>query len=407
MKTIIKLIAHIRTAGAICSIVLILAFVNPALAGPDCVRKPEHPSCSGGGDPGGEGNAAPRIVYRNGGIYLANADGASQTEIRPGGIQPKLDAPGGRVLFYDYPSLGNANYLGLIPYHLDSGNIVVESEQILLDQADISPDGIIGKFRSRGLTDWSPGGNKYAYNIYQDYGDGLGIRNKIMVAPILVASDGTISTTAFEEHVVAWESAPDGGLGFGAWDASGDYVYLIEDFNGPTAQQWLLVLDVRTNPGTIVRSVDLTDYIGANGFGFSSGSQAQAASASDQTGGLAGGYSFDPANIDVVLSRPDTSLCLVIPLIDWGYSNKHPARFTMIFDLPNLFHANSGLSCPLTTGPTATIRDFEASDFTTDDAGIVGTDFGKRPYVGVTILDLSDNSRTKIISDGGYSDWSN
>jgi len=378
-----------------------LFFAVPANAA-NCTKKPDHPQCDGGGDPGGgdpPGNADPQVVYRNDGINLANDDGSSQTQIRTGGVQPKLDAPGatGRVIFYDYPSLGNLNYLGLIPYSIDAGNIVPGEEQILLTTENISPPGISGKFTSRGLTDWSPGGDRYAYNIRQDYGDSLGWRYKVMVAP-----DGTDSTT-FAEHIVVWDGAPDGGLGFGAWDASGDFIYFFEEFN-LGVPQILLVIDITTNPATIVKTKDLTGLIGATGF--APESNPQALSASSSTGGTAGGYSFDPGNAGVS-SRSDTSLCLMIPLVDWGYSNRHEANFTMIFDLPALFDSGSGLSCPLMTTPTATVLDFLGTDFMTGDTGIIGTDYGKRPYGGVSTYEFDGGKRTKIINDGGFSDWSN
>jgi hypothetical protein len=88
--TIDKVIAHICAAGAICSVVLVLAFANPALAGPDCNRKPDHPSCGGGGggDSGGGENACatsttfPTFVYATasgseGTLFnLSDADGS-------------------------------------------------------------------------------------------------------------------------------------------------------------------------------------------------------------------------------------------------------------------------------------------------------------------------------------------
>ena len=202
-------------------------------------------------------------------------------------------------------------------------------------------------------------------------------------------------------HTVAWDGAPDGGMGSAAWDASGDYIYLFEEFNLGLPQT-LLVIDVTTNPGNVVKSIDLEDWIGATGF--APESNPQGLSASYQTGGSTGSYSFKP---DIVPARSDTSLCLMIPLIDWGFSNRHEARFTMVFDLPYLFDPGSGLSCSLMTTPTATIIDFEGDDFTTGDEGIVGRDWNKRPYGGISIYNLADETRTKIIDDGGFSDWSN
>jgi len=80
----------------ISAVMLVLAFVNPALAGPDCDRKPDHPSC---GDGGGD-LVDPQVAYRDGGIYVANPDGTGSTLIRSSGAGPKLDAIIGRVLFF-------------------------------------------------------------------------------------------------------------------------------------------------------------------------------------------------------------------------------------------------------------------------------------------------------------------
>jgi hypothetical protein len=218
----------------------------------------------------------------------------------------------------------------------------------------------------------------------------------------MVAPNGTDSPN-FADHIVAWNGAPDGGLGFGAWDASGDYIYFFEEFN-LGLPQWLIVIDVSTNPASEIIRVELQDYIGATGF--APESNPQHLSASYETGGSAGGYSFDPENVGVP-ANSDTSLCLMIPLVDWGYSQRHEARFTMIIDLPQLFDPVSGLSCSLTNAPTATILDFDGTDFTTDDAGIIGRDQSKNRNTGVWIYNFSSESRTKIIDSGGYPDWSN
>ena len=148
-------IASILTFGVTTGIPSAAEAAAPPCKGPN----KNDPGCPGGGgedpppppDPGG--SADPQVAYRDGGIFIANDDGTSQTEIRTGGVEPKLDAPGKKVLFYDYPSLGNLNYLGLIPYTNDGGNIVVGPEQILLDTADISTMDISGKFSSSGLVD--------------------------------------------------------------------------------------------------------------------------------------------------------------------------------------------------------------------------------------------------------------
>lgn len=359
------------------------------------------PGCDGGTEPPPDpgGSADPQLIYRDGGFYLANADGTSQTKIWRDDVEPFLDAPRQRVLFLGRPSTG-LNYLGLLPYSNDLGNIVVGNEQMLLNTADISTLTISGKFSGFGLTDWSQGGDKYAYTIRQDYGDGLGWRHKIMVSP---SPDGTSSTT-FDEHTVAWDGAPEGGQGPAAWDASGDYIYVFEEFN-LNLPQILLVIDITTDPGVVVATADLTDLIGATGFARES--NPQGLSASYAIGGSTGGYSFDPDNLTTFPRNPNTSLCLMIPLVDWGWSQRHEARFTMIFDLPALFDPESGVSCPLTTASTATILDFQGADFTTGDTGMVGRDHRKNRTIGVWIYDMSSGSRTQVVGDGGFPDWSN
>ena len=354
---------------------------------PDCNVDPTHPKCGddGGGDPPGSGSANPELVYRDGGIFLANADGTSQTQIRSGGDNARLDAPGQRVLFRHNESLGNNPYLGLIPYSFVDGNILVGQEQML-----VTNDETGAAFTSFGLTDWSQGGDKYSYSTRQNSADGTIYR--IMISP-----GGTSST--FAQHTIAWEGAPDGGLGGAAWDASGDYIYLLEEFN-LGVPQILLVIDITTNPGTVVASVDLTPLIA--GTGFAADSNPQGISASYQTGGLTSSYSFDPNTLP---ARSDTSLCLMIPFADW--STRQNTRFTMIFDLPALFDADSGLSCPIATTLGSTILNFEGKDFTTGDAGIVGQDFGKNRVRGVWVYDLGSGSLTKIIGSGGFPDWSN
>ena len=137
----------------------------------------------------------------------------------------------------------------------------------------------------------------------------------------------------------------------------------------------------------------------------------QSLSASYATGadpgnsGTTGAYRFaagEPAN-------SDTSLCLMVSLIDWS-AKPGRSRFMIILDLPHLFDPDidvSGLHCTIATNGVP-IPNFQGTDFTTDDAGIIGSDTGsKGKSGGISIYDLGDGSRTKIISDGGYSDWSN
>jgi hypothetical protein len=82
----------------------------------------------------------------------------------------------------------------------------------------------------------------------------------------------------------------------------------------------------------------------------------------------------------------------------------------IIIDLPQLFDPDievSGLHCTIATNGVP-IPNFQGTDFTTDDTGIIGSDTGsKGKSGGISIYDLGDGSRTRIIGEGGYSDWSN
>ena len=68
-----------------------------------------------------------------------------------------------------------------------------------------------------------------------------------------------------------------------------------------------------------------------------------------------------------------------------------------------------GLGCSIATRESP-ILNFEGTDFTTGDMGIVGRDATrKNRNTGVWVYDLSlsAGSRTKIVSEGGFPDWSN
>jgi hypothetical protein len=220
----------------------------------------------------------------------------------------------------------------------------------------------------------------------------------------MVSPNGTDSS--FAQHTVVWDGAPDGGLGFAAWDASGDYIYLVEDFNGPSIDQWLLVLDVRTAAGSgdpqanEVARYKLTGLIGATGY--EAASQVQTVSASYQVGGSNGSYSFKPGT---VVARSDTSLCLMISFADWSLRRNN--RFPVIFDLPAMFDPMSGLSCSVATQLDLPITNFEGSDFTTLDGEIIGRDMSKNRATGVWIFNMDTGTRKEIIGDGGFPDWSN
>ncbi len=344
-----------------------------------------HPHCRGGEDPPPPpdpgGSADPQLVYRDGGMRLANADGSNSTLVLAENSIGSLDAPGQRILYRGFG-------LDLLTYNVVNGLIGVIDTTTLVTESQIA-----GSFQCCNI-DWSQGGDKYMYSYWENTVDGAIYR--IMVSP------GGV-TTAFGQHTIAWEGAPDGGLGSPAWDASGDYIYLFEEFN-LGLPQILLVIDVRTatptTPGTVVASADLTQLI--DNTGFDPASNPQGLSASYQTGDTVS-YSFDPGNA-AVLPRSDTSLCLLIPLIDW--STRRNTRFTVIVDLPGIFDPDLGLNCSIATLGSP-ILNFEGSDFTMLDAGIVGQDTSKNRVRGVWVYDFSTGTRTKIIDNGGRPDWSN
>jgi hypothetical protein len=171
----------------------------------------------------------------------------------------------------------------------------------------------------------------------------------------------------------------------------------------------LYVIDVSSDPGRTVVVQNWASIKIDHGLPPESNVQSLSASyaigADPGNGGATGAYRFadgEPAN-------SDTSLCLMVSLIDWS-AKPGRSRFTIILDLPQLFDptaAANGLHCTIATNGVP-IPNFQGTDFTTGDAGIIGSDTGsKGKSGGISIYGLGDGSRTKIISDGGYSDWSN
>jgi hypothetical protein len=95
----------------------------------------------------------------------------------------------------------------------------------------------------------------------------------------------------------------------------------------------------------------------------------------------------------------------MVSTIDWSAGGKHEPRFVHIVDLPGIFDPGSNLHCPIATG-TSPILDFLGTDFTTNDTGIVGRDYRKHTR-GIWVYDMESQSRTKIIDNGSFPDWSN
>ena len=338
----------------------------------------------------------PKIVYTDDSIWLANADGSGKFEIGPQGGNAKLDA-GMRLLYYD--SFRGEN-LFVRPFSIDESGIIVPGEmQTLVFESDLLAGNESVFISPFGIRDWAQGGDQYAYTYYsQQPGDSDG-KYRIMVAPI----DENHATTPFSEHTLAWDGAYGGGMGDAAWDASGNYLYLLEDFN-ISGRQDLLVIDVRTNPGTVVATADLRDWIGATGF--DPGSNMQTISAGSATGATAlqpGSYSFDPG-AENPISNDSTSLCLMVSFIDWSL-RENPV-FTIVFDLPGLFDPASGLSCHSASPLGTAIVDFKGEDFTDSDAAIIGGQSGRR-YRGIWIHDIPSAQRTRLTDSGVSPDWSN
>jgi hypothetical protein len=212
-------------------------------------------------------------------------------------------------------------------------------------------------------------------------------------------------------HSLAYESEVNGGLNSATWDASGDFIFHNDNPLDDSVTGGLFVIDVRTFPGKTAAAISLGPVMESHGY--PAPWNVQSMSASYETGfdheidGKPGAYSFDPDNPNVPASS-DTSLCLMISVIDWSAS-RGGERFVVILDLVHTFDLDAwaaGLRCSTATMPVP-ILDFQGSDFTTGDAGIVGTNSGKGKPGGLWVYDLSKNTRTRIIGEGGSADWSN
>jgi hypothetical protein len=381
---------------AVAIVVLALAYANPSFAGKQCDADPTHPSCKddgGGGDPPdpdpGSGNANPRLVYRDRdnlpASFLANENGSSQTQIRDAGIIGSLDAPRYRVLF-------RGDGLDLLTYENVGGEIVNVAHTVLLEETDIGETDIA--FAPRGVTDWSQAGDKISYTYRESTSEGS-IR-RMMVAAI----DESGQIPPFADHITVYETAPDGGLGFAAWDASGNFIFLALSNGICEGCTDLLVLDVREGTegefvdvaDRIVKQINLDPY---NGNGVNS---IQWLSAGSQTSL----YSFDRSG---GYPDSDSSLCLMVANAEWG-AQPNPIYSTWIIDLPAIFDTVSGQMCPYENVGSPIIG-FQGSDFTTDDAGIVGRDFGKPRPQGIYVHDPDQNELKRIVKVGSRPDWSN
>ena len=125
-------------------------------------------------------------------------------------------------------------------------------------------------------------------------------------------------------------------------------------------------------------------------------------------GGNPGAYSFNREDPDLAASS-DTSLCLMLSVIDWSLGGRGKGRFMVIIDLPQIFDPDSsadGLACSTATMGEP-ILEFQGTDFTTGDAGIVGSNARRGKTGGLWIYDLGTGTRTRIIGDGVSPDWSN
>ena len=390
-------------------LLIFITMLIPIGASAHCKGKHDvegHPHCVDGGGhepPPDAGDLVnPQVAYRDGGIYLANPDGTGSTLIRSGGVGPKLDAINGRALFFDYPGLGNINYLGLITYGFDVDNNFEKRSEVEL----FSGDDLGGRLSSEGVSDWSHDGSQYSYSYRtQAIPDGPWVHHMVVAPDPVEYPDGLRDGLHTEFYV----SEDNGGLNSATWDASGNFIYHKDhpvDGSGPGG---LYVRDVSSDPGSYVAVQSLDSIMIAHGLPPESNVQSLSASyaigADPNNGGATGAYRF----ADGEPAYSDTSLCLMVSVIDWS-AKPGRSRFMIIVDLPQLFDptaAANGLHCTIATNGVP-IPNFQGTDFTTDDKGIIGSDTGsKGKSGGISIYNLSDGSRTKIISDGGYSDWSN
>jgi hypothetical protein len=406
MKRIIGTITKAYCLSFFCMAIFSGVGINTAYAHCKGKHADYEPHCGGTEpppDPDPSGPVDPQVVYRDGGIYLADDDGTGKVLIRSGGVGPKLDAINNRVLFFDYPNLGNINYLAFIPFSFDTdGFIVIEPE--VVPPLVSSGAQLGGKLSSEGVSDWSPDGTKYSYS-YRTQAvppDGPWVHRMVVAPDPVEFPEGA--------HTEVYASEEDGGLNSATWDASGDFIYHQDTPLDGSFQNGLFVIDVSTSPGNTVATLELGPiFVDA---GFSAESNVQQISASYEIGGdysiggAPGAYSFDSGN-ELYPASSDTSLCLMLSVIDWSLNRNN--RFIVIIDLPKHFDSGAsgdGLSCSIATNGSA-IRNFAGTDLTTDDVGIVGQDTSKNRVRGVWVYDIGSGSRTKIIGDGGFPDWSN
>jgi hypothetical protein len=382
------------------------------LAGkPDCENDPSHPKCDddgGGGDPGDPpGNANPMVAYNTGlkgvaGTYLYNGDGSNPVQIlseteRAHGV-PRLDAPGQRVLYWARNGAVKSD-LVVMTYVNNAGVIEPAPPKLLVPETAFGPPEEVGG-TGRGLIDWAPTGDKYAYTYFFDAASSSTAVYRIMVAPI----DGSETTTDFNEHIVAWEIPPGGRMDWAAWDASGRYLYIIEPYD--PGQRLLTVIDVvnvidvdGVSYGDVVASVDIT--LSTVVAGFDEASSFISVTAGSTVGASNGGYSFKPGDGP----NTDTALCLAATFRD--DTTRNSQKFTIIYDLPSLFDTGSLESCPSATPPTVPILDFSAADFTDSDGVLIGGS-SEKGAKGIWTVDLEDgDTRTQVISKDGSVDWSN
>jgi hypothetical protein len=96
---------------------------------------------------------------------------------------------------------------------------------------------------------------------------------------------------------------------------------------------------------------------------------------------------------------------LVVANAEWG-AKPNPVYSTWVIDLPAIFDTASGQMCPYANVGSPIIG-FQGSDFTTDDAGIVGRDFSKPRPQGIFVHDPITNTLIRIVQNGSRPDWSN
>jgi hypothetical protein len=192
MKSIISALTAACCLTFLCMAIFSGLGINPAYAGPNCTKNPDHPKCGGGGDPGGGENACetsttfPTFVYATasgseGTLFnLSDADGSCVQTLTTydggsyvqGEIRLDYQAPGtpaesgtGRVV---WPDRLSARTIYLTEFVVIPGNIVTVTKDFVPIVQLADSEGTMG-----GL-DIANDGDSLAFSHHSADGDGDG-----------------------------------------------------------------------------------------------------------------------------------------------------------------------------------------------------------------------------------------